>query len=374
MHEDVDNEDIFVRKRKVINRISKQKIFYTVLDWGLGHASRSVPLIQKMIDQDNEVIIASSGKALEFLKSYFPNQFYYALPSYNIKYYKNLPAWLSIVLQLHKIKKVIKKENEITSLIHDTEKFDIVISDSRYGTFVQGIHNVIISHQTVIHAPFFYDEINHKHRNMLCKFNEIWIPDKPTYISHVEDGKTIIFEHYIWSREFDRTREKERLYTYRSGFMPFQFIGWLSIWEKIKIENNKILILLSGPEPLRTVLEKKLVNIVDDFLEFDFIMVRGTNKPLTIHFKKNNVVIHNVMNKSNIKKIVSQCSLVICRSGYSSMMDIASSGRKGILIPTPGQWEQEALGEFCPTEYFKVIKENNLNKETLFNAIKAMQV
>ena len=143
----------------------KKNILVAPLNWGIGHATRCIPIIRKLQEHNFNVIIASSGRSLELLIQEFPNQDFIKIDDYNIKYYSFLPMAISILIQIPKILLSIKKEHaQLKSIINDF-KIDGIISDNRYGMYSQEIPSVFITHQLEIQTPIFRSfikKINHK--------------------------------------------------------------------------------------------------------------------------------------------------------------------------------------------------------------------
>ena len=66
-----------------------KRILVAPLNWGLGHATRCIPIIRALKAHNFEPVIASDGAALQLLKKEFPDLEHVELPSYNITYPKN---------------------------------------------------------------------------------------------------------------------------------------------------------------------------------------------------------------------------------------------------------------------------------------------
>src|SRR5882724_7091873 len=162
---------------------TSRKVLVTPLDWGLGHATRCIPVINEFLKQDCEVQIASSGGALVLLKKEFPSLKSHSIASYNAKYSTLLPFMVKILLQMPKFMKAIKKEHQQIEKIVREEKITLIVSDNRYGCWAENAHSVLITHQVnIIMAPawkWLEAIINFGNHKQIRRFTECWIPDFP---------------------------------------------------------------------------------------------------------------------------------------------------------------------------------------------------
>ena len=295
-----------------------KKIIVAPLNWGLGHATRCVPIINSLIQHNFTPILASDGNSLAFLQQEFPTLERLELPTYNISYGKNI-QW-SLFKQTPFILKAIKKEKALIAdyLIKNKDVVGI-ISDNRFGVRNDKIPSVYITHQLNVLSgitTFFTSKI---HQNIINQFDECWIPDN----SNSE-----------FSGELSQTENIN---------IPTKFIGALSRFKKENLlKNIDVLIILSGPEPNRFQLEKRLL---EEFKNFDgnVILIQGkVNKQQEIRVEKN-IKICNYVLSDELQNLINSSKKVVCRSGYSSIMDLAVLEKKVFFIPTKGQLEQEYL-------------------------------
>ena len=287
----------------------------------MGHATRCIPVINALLKADFEPILASDGNALEMLKMEFPLLKSYKLPSYNIQYSKkgkNLK--LKLLFSIPSIISAVKKENRQLRGIIETEKINGLISDNRLGVYSPKIPSVYITHQLNVfsgNTSFFTSKI---HQRTIRKFDECWVPD-------VEGNHNL----------------SGALGHLKSHHLTIKYMGNLSRFqpeiEKIKYD---LLVLLSGPEPQRTELENKLLTELNEF-KGSLLVVRGvlTKKNTTITSPNFKMV--DYMLSRELEKAINQSNIVIARSGYSTIMDLAALGKKAFFIPTPGQFEQAYL-------------------------------
>ena len=294
----------------------------------MGHATRCIPIIRELQKQGAEVIIGSSGKPLKILQQEFPTMEHCVIEGYGITYRRSGSFAAAIIPQIPKlINSGFAEHRKLLQLVKEL-KIDGVISDNRFGLFHAEIPCVFMTHQVGIIMPavFKWAEklIYRLNYFLMNKYDCCWIPD-----FEGEENLSGILSH------------KYKL--------PEQttFIGPLSRFKKLEGLEMKydLLVILSGPEPQRTVLEEKLLHQLSD-LNLKTLIVRGTpgieqelKAPSHISF-----VSH--LNAEELNKAMMQSKYIISRSGYSTVMDLGVTGKKAMLIPTPGQTEQEYFGEY----------------------------
>lgn len=306
--------------------VMPKRILICPLNWGLGHATRCVPVINAIIKQGADVLLAADGAAFDFLKLEFSEQKIIRLPGYNIRYPLKGNMIFSMVVQLPKIFSAIKAEHLLLRKIIDEHNIDIVVSDNRYGCYSENIPSVFITHQLHIQTPpgllLLKPFINSLNKKYISRFTKVWVPD-------------IAGENNL-TEKLSHPPAKNAVY-----------IGALSRFKNGKNnfkEKYRLLVLLSGPEPQRTMLEQKLLKQLENFPE-PVLFVRGVFCEEKILFENSKIVIENFISKEDLMNAFAESEMVICRSGYSTIMDLAALGKKAILIPTPGQTEQEYLAK-----------------------------
>ena len=318
------------------------KILFTVLNWGLGHASRSIPIIKHLITAKIELIIASDGDALLLLQKEFPHQIFETLPAYNIKYSKNAKDFdKTIFLQLSRLGKIIQEENLVCKKLIVKHNITHIISDNRYGCYQKNIPSAIICHQlTLQHKNFLSKKImNEVHFKLLNKFDEIWIPD---------------YKENNLAGEISKTKNKKLL-------QKIKHIGALSRLKNEHLEKKyDFAIILSGPEPQRTILENTLYQQTIS-LNKKTAFVRGVSSKENHLESTKKVKIFSLLESTQLNKILNQTEIVICRAGYSSIMDLVILNKKAIIIPTLGQTEQEYLARHLKSKnIFLSIKQEKI--------------
>lgn len=293
------------------------------LNWGLGHATRCIPIIEVLISLGYNPIIASDGVALEILKKEFPDQKFLILPSYEIEYakngknfkwklLKNSPKMIDAILNEKKIVKNWVVEFELSG----------IISDNRLGVHSKKIPSVFMTHQLNVLTGSTTWFTSKMHQFIIKKFTECWVPD-----SEKTPNLTGKLGHL------------------KNPSFKTKYIGPLSRLEKQDLPiRYHLLVLLSGPEPQRSILEEILQ---EEVLRFDgkVIFVKGKIEAEQKTYQIENTTFYNYMNAKQLEKTINESEIVLCRSGYTTVMDLAKLEKKAFFIPTPGQFEQEYLAK-----------------------------
>lgn len=302
----------------------RKRILVTPLDWGLGHATRCIPIINKLQQKDCEVLIASSGYALLLMKEEFPNLKTFELAAYNPTYSAKGDMIKTMLTQLPKFLKTINSERiEVESIVKD-EKIDVVISDNRYGCYSKQVKSVFITHQQQILMPnrwkWIEEKVNTYNHQQIGNFSECWVPAPNNgLLGHLQ--------------------------TEIKG-VPTKYVGWLSRFNKQpKNRQYDVLVICSGPEPQRSLFEEHLLKQLQQ-TNLTALVVRGKPDELKPPQSPSpNIKLLSFLNSAELNEAIEQSGLVISRSGYSTIMDLAKLEKKAVFIPTPGQTEQQYLAQ-----------------------------
>lgn len=324
-----------------------KKILVAPLNWGLGHATRCIPIINGLIDNGFEPIIASDGVALELLKKEFPKLITFELPSYNIQYAeKGRNFKWKMIAQVPKIISAVRKEQKAIAKILDTDKFDGIISDNRLGVYSKKVPSVFITHQLNVLTGNTSWLTTKLHSKYIQKFNECWVPD-------VEESPNL-------SGKLGHTTEIIK---------NVKYIGPLSrLTQKSIPIVHDLMVILSGPEPQRSILETKIISELEHYPK-KVVFVKGIIEKEQIKKQIGNITYYNFMKSEKIETTFNESNLILCRSGYTTVMDLAKLNKNAFFIPTPGQFEQEYLAEkfqkekiapFCKQEDFQISMLNEM--------------
>lgn len=313
----------------------QKKILIVPLDWGLGHATRCIPIIRQLQRMDCEIIVASFHEQLMLLQKEFPHLSFIFLNGYNISYSKQ-KRWLpfKILMQTPKILLSINKEHKWLRKIIEQQKIDAVISDNRYGLYTSKVPCVFITHQLRIKVPFrwlenFIQNINYR---FIDHYTECWVPDF----------------------EGDLNIAGSLSHPLKMPSVPIKYIGPLLRFE---LNNNKhekkyeYLFILSGPEPQKSIFEKKILQILSQ-IKGSVMILRGKPGEEDVINSFENCTIVNHLTTDELQNILNESEFVISRCGYTTVMEILSLRKKSILVPTPGQTEQEYLAKHLMQQHW----------------------
>jgi uncharacterized protein (TIGR00661 family) len=313
-----------------------KKVLVAPLDWGLGHATRCIPIVNELLLQGFEVVLGAEDSIASLFKVEFPALKIILLKGYKVAYSRQKMFFLwKMLVQIPKIFFAIKNENKWLTEIIETHKIDIVLSDNRFGLYNKNAHCIFITHQLNIKTGNrFTEKIAQKiNYNYINKYNECWIIDDASKnnlagsLSHPEEKPAI----------------------------PLHYISALSRFKYTSVEKtNDLLMVLSGPEPQRTIFENILLAQIKN-LKIKMTLVRGLpNELLQLKNENSTLSILNHCNAEELNKIILSSKIIISRSGYTSVMDYAILQQKVIYVPTPGQTEQEYLAKYLSEKKYAV--------------------
>ncbi len=321
------------------------KIIYGVCSWGLGHATRSLPVLRKLNEENHELSIISHGRSLELLKNELgENINYIDIPDYPMLLSENSRQFLAKSM-IYWPKFVVRLRVGWKSLckILEKQKCDIIISDSRYEIYNRHIPSFFISHQMRIMNPLrikMFENGSEIFNSFFFKrYAGVIIPD---YMDNNLSGDL--------SHNLHRIDEKK-----------LHYVGVLSDFKKKKVKKDiDYLVSISGPEPQRTFFEEKIMIQIND-LKGRVVVTLGKTENMD-KYKKKDIEIFSFMDKETRENYLNRSKMVISRSGYSTILDISVTGNKAFMIPTPGQIEQEYLADYHKKRgTFYSVHQNEIN-------------
>jgi UDP-N-acetylglucosamine transferase subunit ALG13 len=310
----------------------KLRILVAPLDWGLGHATRCIPIIRELLAQGCDVWLAGEGDQENLLKTEFPMLTFLQLDGYRIRYSRSaIGLMLSMFRQTHKIFRAIRKENQWLKKIVAKYDIDAVISDNRYGLYHASVPCVFITHQLAIKSPlgkWSENILQKRNYRFINRFTECWVPDM--------DGKNNL------AGDLSHPIKKPNIPLKYTGLLS-RFVSFSSSADGDK--EGLLLIILSGPEPQRSILEDNIIKEISHY-NGTATIVRGMPGLSTFIPSSNMIHFYNHLPADELNKEVLKAEYVISRCGYSTVMDLVALQKKSILIPTPGQTEQEYLAKY----------------------------
>jgi uncharacterized protein (TIGR00661 family) len=324
-------------------------------DWGLGHASRCVPIIQTLLNLKQEVIVAADNAPLSFLQQQFPHIEFVRMPGFRPVYSKSNSQIMAMVRSIPKSLRSFRNDHFLLEQIIENHHIDAVISDNRFGAWSRNVPCVFMTHQLHIQLPKsmkwarpFVDFLN---KWYIKHFDACWIPDfaEEPFLS----GK-LSFPHF------------RNITSHRIGILS----RFSNIQPKEKEQDIDLLIILSGPEPQRSILENSILSQIDRSSGM-VVLLRGLPDVSNKIDVPENICVLNHTDDNTFAELVCRAKKIVCRAGYSTIMDLIVLGRKTWLVPTPGQTEQEYLSDYVSTIFdFRSVKQNqfNLKKIEALNA------
>ena len=304
-------------------------VIYGVCSWGLGHATRSLPVLRKLLDEGNNVTVIGHDRSLKLLQNELgKNVEYHDIPDYPMLLSENTRQFLakSTVYWPIFIKKIESGLQQLSKLV-SKKPYDIIISDARYDMYSKKIPSFFISHQMRIMNPLRIKmfESGSELFNLFFfkRFSGVMVPD------YKDDDISGDLSHNLKRIDEDK----------------LHYIGVLSDFQKKKVKKDiDYFISISGPEPQRSMLEKKLLSQVQQ-LEGNIVITLGKSEKIS-QTKTRGITMYSFLTKEKREELLNRAKMVISRSGYSTILDLAVIGTKALMTPTPGQIEQEYLAEY----------------------------
>lgn len=333
-----------------INKITPAlRVLVVPLDWGLGHATRCIPIINAIFGQDIELYIAGEGDTVKILGKAQPGSVILRLKGYRVSYSKDRKFFfIKMLLQLPKILFAISAEKRWLKKTIAAYKIDAVISDNRFGLHHPSIRSVFITHQLFINTGNQWsDKLAQKiNYHFINKFDECWVPDakgNPNLAGKLSHPTQL-------------------------PAIPVSYIGVLSRFKKTPVEKKyDLLILLSGPEPQRSIFEDMLLQQLKDH-PGTVVLVRGLpSEEKKLSTANDRLIAYNHLPAEALNELILQSKNIVARCGYSTVMDLYTLKQKAILVPTPGQTEQEYLAVHLMKNklFYTCLQENFLLKKAL---------
>lgn len=309
---------------------NRKNILVCPLDWGIGHASRCVPIIKLLSERGLNVILGASGRPAAFLRSEFPMLEFIPVEGYNIRYPIHGSMAIQMMKQFPSLQKSIKKEHKLLDTLIDKYEINAVLSDNRFGMWSEKVHSIYMTHQVMIKAPqylsFTESILYAMHRRYISKYDECWIPD-------IEENNGL---------SGDLAHKK------KAG-IPSYFIGPQSRFKEsastVHEKKYELMFIISGPEPQRSVFENMVLEQLSRS-KHTALVVLGKPELKEPSRLEGNIEIHAHMNTEEMQRAMLSSDLIVCRPGYTSIMDLSALGRPAAFVSTPGQTEQQYLTLF----------------------------
>jgi UDP:flavonoid glycosyltransferase YjiC (YdhE family) len=303
------------------------------LNWGLGHSTRDIPLIRELLRNGHEVTVATSGNALALLKKECPECNFILYKDYPTPYSSTrffLPKFVASIPLL--LKAMLDERKRLTQILSEN-KYDVIISDNRMGVYSDKVPSYFITHQLRFSLPDYLKpfEIGTLYVNAFfhSRFEGVIVPD----ISPDGDGRNLSGK--LARSNIGVTKKK----AYYAGILT-------SAEKKSVSEDLDFLIIVSGPEPQRTKLEKIILKQVQK-LPGEKVVLLGSPQREGHQKLDEHTTVHSYVSNEEKAELMNRAKFLISRSGYTTMMELAELDKKhGLFTPTPGQTEQEYLSRY----------------------------
>lgn len=319
------------------------RILVAPLDWGLGHSTRCVPIIRRLIELGAEPVIGADNGPLALLRGEFPALEHVRIPGVNVRYSKGGSQLWSMARQFPAMVRSVQAERALFDRLKNDLRLDAVISDQRFGIRSADIPSVLITHQVFPFTPIAQGALRKVNLRHMARFDRCWIMDEadaPGLAGELSHGRDVP--------------------------KNARYIGTVSRMSRTAAASGKryrIVAVISGPEPQRTLLDQVLTDQLQR-IAGDHLLVRGLPAQHTQE-QLGNLTMRPHINGDELASLLASAELIVSRSGYTTLMDLVALGRSAVIIPTPGQAEQEYLGELhARTGRFIVQRQDAIDLES----------
>lgn len=307
------------------------KVLFAIHDWGLGHATRDLAVIRALLDGGHQVGIVSSGRALALVRSMFAGRCDFHELEDIPKPLGRHPAtfYLRMSLSMPQVLRVFRRERLFARQLCDTQGYDRIISDSRFGFALSEVPSYYLLHslrQIIPGRPRWLERrVERGQQRLLRRARAILVPD-------VEHGGGLAGDlcHDLacdWGRRV-------------------QYIGPLADARRPDGEQDlRCFISVSGAEPQRSILERLVLQQVRR-LEGRVVVALGRPEAPETVYDDGRIAIYGFLPRDAQIRTMNRARVVVTRSGYTTLMELSQIGRKALLVPTVGQSEQEYLAQY----------------------------
>jgi uncharacterized protein (TIGR00661 family) len=328
---------------------SSKNILITPLGWGLGHAARMIPLALKLKEMNHNITIAGNKDCLALFRKETKGFNLIMFSGFTMRYSRYFPSYVTILVRLplliyHSFREHFKIKNLIAE-----NKIDIIISDNRFGCWNNSVKSVYVTHQLRILFPFPFRFIEPLgiafHRGIIKKYDSCFIPDFPGEINISGDlSHNMILPPNV-----------------RYIGLLSRFVSGSNTPKKNKDSIPYITIILSGPEPQKSILRKKLIDLLK-LTSLKAFVFEGKPGIENKNEKDIRIISMNHLPLIQMRDIITGSKNIICRAGYTTIMEMMSLKQTALLIPTPGQTEQEYLAGYLSRKgWFSFASQNENN-------------
>lgn len=336
---------------------AQKSAIFAISSLGLGHATRTLAIVKFYLKNRYTITIVSEGNALAFLRRELEkeNVEFLSLPDYPPLQREGKLRYL--IADLFRTAKMIRKEHAfLEKLLRAREdSYEFVFSDGRYGFYSSRIPSFLLSHQISFHMPPFLSWMRrvaeYANYRYFKKFDTIFIPD------FKERPKSL-------AGDLSHARILSRL--------PHHYVGYMSSYEYMNVpEDIDYLFIIAGflKEHRHSFIEK-LIEEAKKLPGKKVFVLGDTSKETVERLPEHNIEIRSFATEPLRSELFNRARVIVSRSGYTTVMDLAALGKRAVLVPTPHQTEQEYLGQYLSEKHFFITahSENALTAELLKQA------
>ena len=303
-------------------------VLVSPLSWGLGHATRDLPIIRHFLARSHHVTVAATGRALALLQHEVPQCDFVEIKDYPTPYSASrffVPKFLAMAPVMLA---AIERETVLFRRLLAKQKFDLILSDNRFRIRSDDTPSFCIAHQLRFMTPpklrFF---------EFLTEFFN-WLYLRP-------------FDRIIVPDAADDTQNLSGRMSHQMRWLKGDKVYYSGVVARMDVpEDVDLFISISGPEPQRTELERIVLEHVGQVKLDRIVITLGKPEVKEVRKINDHITVYGYLDRAGQQEMMNRARLVVCRSGYTTVMELAELGKKALMIPTPGQTEQEYLGRY----------------------------
>lgn len=313
---------------------TNKTILICPLNWGLGHATRDIPIIRRLQSMGYKVIVATESPLTELLNEAVPGLTFEYFPGPKVTYSKTKLLTIKLLGQIPNWIRWLKKERKTIDRLVQKHQPHLIVSDNRYGAHHPKVRSILITHQLMVKLPKglqWAESLAHQLiGSLVSRFDACWVPDFEKAASLAGD---LVHRYPLPANA--------RLIGPISRFMDIPLPG-SSVHPQYEC-----VAILSGPEPQKSLLKTRLIEHLARHSLKSLIVTGEPNRELEKNFyKEKTITLIPHLNQEKLAQLICHTPIIVARSGYSTIMDLYFLNRKALLVPTPGQTEQNYLAAF----------------------------
>lgn len=357
-----------------------KKALFAISSLWLGHATRTLPIINFFLEKWYKIDIICFWNALNFLRNELENK----VTFYEYEDYPALERWdwlkfyYYLIYDILKTHFLIQKEQKFVENLQEKNNYNFIFSDWKYWSYSKKTKSFILSHQLSFDIPkaFWFSQsfMDSYNKKVFSNFNYLFIPD----FENKEKNLAWKLSHPKWLKKLNYKYIWILSSLNKKIFLPSHKVNWVCSrenplrgeWQEEKKEKIDFLFTISWYlTEHKDSFVKKLIEESKVLPWKKVFILWETNKNYHKIDKENNIEIFSFLAWEERKKLFENAEIIVSRAGYTTIMDLVELEKKAILFPTPNQTEQEYLSKYLwEKKYFVNAKEN----ENLVDLVKKL--